>query len=76
MIFCHGLRHVLLEQGERVECDDGYKGEDPRLVKTPGGVRYCETADVHCVRGDARACHETVNHVLKHFQVLSGMFRH
>jgi hypothetical protein len=27
----------------------GYKGKDPRLVKTPGGLRYRETADVHRV---------------------------
>ena len=37
MVFCHALRQELGEN-ERVEADDGYGGEDPNYVKTPGKV--------------------------------------
>ena len=28
----------MLEEGEQVECDDGYMGHHPQFCKIPGGV--------------------------------------
>jgi hypothetical protein len=72
-IFKHALQHILLD-GEPVECNDGYKGDDPQLVKTPGGIRFRETANANKIQDVARARHETANHLLEHFKVLSGTF--
>lgn len=67
-IFRHCLKHYL-GKNERVEADDGYMGDDPRLVKTPRGIRYQEIdkKNFFFARNDARA---------RQFHVLSDVFHH
>jgi hypothetical protein len=74
-IFRHCLKHYL-GKNERVEADDGYIGDDPKLVKTPRGIRYQESDKKMNARNDARARHETANNLIKHFHILSGVFHH
>jgi hypothetical protein len=65
-----------LEEGERVETDDGYLGEDPCFTKCPGGVRFMEDQQWHKKRSVVRNRGETANHRLKTFKVLQDTFRH
>jgi hypothetical protein len=74
-IFRHALKHYLGEN-ERVEADDGYVGDDPKIVKTPRGIRFMESKEFHSARAEARACHETCNNIIKQFHVLSHVFHH
>jgi hypothetical protein len=74
-IFRHALKHYLGEN-ERVEADDGYVGEDPKIIKTPKGVRFLESERVRSARGEARAHHETCNNLVRQFGVLSDVFHH
>jgi hypothetical protein len=53
-IFRHALKHYLGEN-ERVEADDGYVGDDPKIVKTPRGIRFMESKEFHSARAEARA---------------------
>lgn len=73
MIFRDGLIHQL-EEGERVEADDGYIGECPRFCKCPGG--FHGRLDQERMRGRVRMRHETVNKRLKQFACLTKKFRH
>lgn len=66
----------LLEEGERVEADDGYSGGDPKKVKTPAGIRYLDSTRKQEARGLARARHETVNNLLTNFAILHKTFHH
>lgn len=74
-IFRDGLKH-LLRKGERVEADDGYKAEDPLLVKAPSGVRFMEDERWHAKRSKVRRRHETINQRIKVFKILTDRFRH
>jgi hypothetical protein len=74
-IFRWGLKG-LLRDGERVEADDGYKGEDPLFTKVPAGARYMEDTHWNMKRNKVRNRGETLNHRLKTFKVLGGTFRH
>lgn len=74
-IFRHGIKHYLLD-GECVEADDGYIGEDPRLVRAPKGIRYMEDKWWYNKRGAARRRHETINQRIKVYGVLTNRFRH
>lgn len=72
-IFCGGLLHNL-DDGERVEADDGYWGSDPLFTR-------CRSSKFHATegkesRGAVRARHETVNRLLTQFQILNQKFRH
>mmetsp|Transcript_20265 Transcript_20265/g.23480 ORF Transcript_20265/g.23480 Transcript_20265/m.23480 type:complete len:215 (-) Transcript_20265:73-717(-) len=63
-----------LDEGERVEADDGYSAGDPEFVKTRSGILHPQSgADV---RNKVRARQETVNQRLKMFQILCKPFRH
>lgn len=69
----HGLRSQL-DEGERVEADDGYIGDDPRYCKCPGS--YGARSDQQKMRGRLRMRHETVNERIKNFRCLEMRFRH
>ena len=71
-IFSEGGLRSYLEEGERVEADDGYEHGDPEFVKTRSGVFH----NNNDVRNRVRARHETVNKRLKQFGALSSIFRH
>ena len=70
-IFRSGLAHIL-EPGEKVIADGGYKGEPGIWAK--GHDQLSKRA--RKVEGKIRARHETVNARLKNFCVLSTRFRH
>ena len=36
-IFWHGIKNFL-DENEQVKADDGYKGDDPKLIKVPAGL--------------------------------------
>jgi hypothetical protein len=74
-IFRQALQYELAEN-ERVEADDGYLGDDPRLIKVPKGQQYLESERVSDARQLARGRHETVNHLLKQFKVVHKVFHH
>ena len=63
-----------LEEGERIEADDGYLFLDPEFVKARSSVYHPrENQDM---RNTLRARHETVNRRLKVFRCLSSKFHH
>jgi len=66
---------TFLEENERVEVDNGYKGEDPISCKTPGGISTL-IDDRIIERNRIRARHETVNARLKSFGILNQVYRH
>jgi hypothetical protein len=74
-IFRHALINAL-DEGERVEADDGYIGEDPNTTITPGGIRFMEPKITHKIRGRVRNRQESVNERLKLFSCIGGTFRH
>ena len=72
-IFRHSLV-TFLEDGERVEADDGYLGEHPRHVKCPGG--FCNPPETEFMQKRVRNRHETVNKRFKQFEALKQRWRH
>jgi hypothetical protein len=74
-IFLNAIKYYLLP-GECVEADDGYKAEDPAVVRAPGAVRFMEDKHWHMKRSKARRRHETINQRIKQYSVLTHRFRH
>ena len=74
-IFRFALKNIL-EDGERVEVDDGYVGEDPAKAKTPSGQAHDQDERMLYVRGRVRRRQETVNKRMKQFKCLATVFRH
>jgi hypothetical protein len=72
MIFRNALLSEL-DDGERVEADDGYVGEAPRYVKCPKSIGNHEAmaADAAFVRRR----HETINRRFKQWGILKQVFR-
>ena len=70
-IFRDSLMH-LLGNGERVEADNGYRGE-PESVDLP---EECVDERQREVKSRVRARHETMNNRLKNWSILSNSFRH
>jgi len=75
--FRYALKQML-EDGERVEADDGYVGEDPTNVKVPGSMVHDQDPQMLRVRGRVRRRHENVNKLIKQFKVVgkSTIFKH
>ena len=72
------FRHLLsdcLEQGERVECDDGYWGEAPEQCVVPKHA-WSRGGNKAEISQRVRARHETVNKRMKDFACLDVFFRH
>jgi hypothetical protein len=62
-----------LDEGERVEADDGYRGESPRYVKCPASIgsrKEMETAAAF-----VRRRHETMNKRFKQWGILKQVYR-
>lgn len=74
-IFRHTLKGEL-DKNERVEADDGYKGEDPEFIKTPCEIMHDQGEEAKALRSRVRSRHETVNKRFKQFKCLSEAFRH
>jgi hypothetical protein len=62
---------TLLPPGEKVEADDGYRGDE--RVSTPMDARNMHES---LMKDHARGRHETVNRRYKQFNCLSQVFRH
>jgi hypothetical protein len=65
------LKHIL-GPGERVEADQGYRGE-PLYISVPSD---CTSERHKLAKAKARARHETINRRFKHWQCLKQVFRH
>lgn len=64
----------LLEEGERIETDNGYKHLDPEFCLSKSGARGF--ASNHKVRERVRARHETVNKRFRNFNIVKAVYRH
>eukprot|EP00804_Cyclotella_cryptica_P006162 CCRYP_015261-RB/>CCRYP_015261-RB protein AED:0.20 eAED:0.17 QI:0/-1/0/1/-1/0/1/0/139 len=62
----------VLEEGEMVEADGGYAGEE-FYIKIPKDAKTEEHRHIKTV---TRSCHETANNRLKLFRILKAQFRH
>ena len=71
-IFRHALI-FMLDDDERVEADDGYRGEYPRKCKIPDPLDSISAASM---RRRVMQRHETVNKRFKNFGCLKRVFRH
>ena len=75
-IFRHALKN-LLEEGERVEADDGYIGEAPKYVLCPKAIRSIKVTRRRAQLAQRiRSRQETVNKRFKQFACLNEIFRH
>lgn len=63
-----------LDDGERVEADDGYIGEAPRFVKCPKSI--AQRQDTEEMQSLVRRRHETINKRFKQFGILKQLYRH
>lgn len=66
----------MLEEGERVEADDGYRGESPQYVKCPQSMGATAIDEYERQQSIARRRHETVNKRFKQFGALKQIWRH
>jgi hypothetical protein len=73
MIFRDSLKSHL-EEGERVEADDGYIGEAPRYVKCPKS--FASQEENLAMQQRVRNRQETVNNRFKMWGILRERFRH
>jgi hypothetical protein len=71
-IFRNGLLSYL-EDGERVEADDGYIGAAPRFVKCPKSMGHHPTTEA--MQSVVRRRHETVNKRFNQWNILKSVFR-
>jgi hypothetical protein len=72
MIFRDALLSEL-DEGERVEADDGYLGESPRYVKCPASITADPTTDA--MQSHVRRRQETVNKRFKQWNILKHVYR-
>ena len=73
-IFRYSLKWML-GVGERVEADDGYRGEDPLKAKVPASMVHNQDDVFLKMRSYVRRRQETVNKRMKQFKVLFTVFR-
>ncbi len=71
-IFRRGIVHYL-DENERVEADDGYRGNAPSHVKCP---RTTSNDQVAAMQSRVRSRHETLNERFKNWGCLRDRFRH
>lgn len=74
-VFRFALKQML-DEGERVEADDGYVGEDPLTARVPGSMAHYHDDRMLLVRAFVHRRHETVNKRLKQFKCLATVFCH
>ena len=65
----------LLTDGERVEADDGYRGEAPKYVRCPA-VCMIAIEEFERMESISRRRHETINKRFKQFGALKQVWRH
>jgi hypothetical protein len=75
-LFRLGLKQQL-EEGERVEADDIYVGDDPLFIKCPKGFGRGRSSDEEkAMRRRVQGRHESLNTNIKTFNCMSTKFRH
>ena len=72
-IFRNALRS-LLGTGERVEADDGYRGDSPVFVRCPSSIGEHDPTR-ESMQALVRRRHETVNKRFKQWKILKDVFR-
>lgn len=73
MIFGDALVHEL-EEGERVEADNGYRGHAPEYVRCPASIS--NPPEQEEMQKKVRGRHETCNKRLKQWKILRDEYRH
>jgi hypothetical protein len=71
-IFRDALKSML-DPGERVEADDGYRGESPGYVKCPKSIGTWPITEA--MAAIVRRRHETVNKRFKQWGILKQVYR-
>lgn len=71
-IFRHSLI-TFLGDGERVETDAGYRGENPEHTRIPNAN---DTEEVASMRARVGKRHETINRRFKQFNCLKNVWKH
>ena len=66
---------TCLDDFERVEADDGYRGESPFRAKVPTAV-LSRPSEADAFQKRVQGRHETINSRLKAFAILHSMYRH
>lgn len=64
------------EDGERVEADDGHRGDDSGKIKVPKSTTHSQDKESLDLRQDVRARHKTINNRIKNFDILNQKFIH
>lgn len=72
MIFRNAMLSEL-EDGERVEADDGYRGESPRYIKCPASIGRQE--EMEQAAAFVRHRQETINKRFKQWGILKQVYR-
>jgi hypothetical protein len=65
----------MLDEGERVEADDGYRGEAPEHVKCPQSICNLQIDDLERMQAIVRRRQETINKRFKQWGILKQVFR-
>ena len=74
LVFSRSASKTCLDGNERVECDDGYKAEDPGFCKTRKGLSSMyATKEERGLQNTVRARQETAHKRFKQFESLSGI---
>jgi hypothetical protein len=72
-IFRNGLLSML-EEGERIEADDGYRGAAPRYVKCPRSMGH-HGGSTEAMQAIVRRRHESVNKRFNQWMILKSIYR-
>lgn len=74
-IFREGGLQSAIDFGERVEADDGYRG-DPTTLRVPADVLTRQNEEADKMQKKVQGRHETVNARMKKFSILKDRYRH
>ena len=74
-IFRRSIIHYL-EEGERVEADDGYIGDSPLHCKIPSVMGPTNLPEYEAMESRVANRHETVNKRFKHWACMKNRFSH
>ena len=66
----------MLEEGERVEADDGCVGCDSQTVNATNHIQCLETSAESLFRSRVGKRHKTFDGRIKHFKILLDRFEH
>ena len=73
-IFTFALK-LMLDPFERVEADDGYRGEDPTSAKVPASKVHNQDERYVRMRKEVHSRHEQLNNRIKDYNILDQKFK-